>query len=103
VNIAKLPLSGLEEALKRDGAPPLYYLLLHVWIRIFGSGDVAVRALSGVLGVIMLPLAYLAGRRLGGGDPDRSRWTGWTMLLVVAASPYAIRYSTETRMYMLSM
>ncbi len=103
VNIAKVPLSGLEGALKRDGAPPLYYLLLHYWIRIFGSSDAAVRALSGVLGVIMLPLAYLAGRRLGGGDPARSRWAGWTALLVVASSPYAIRYSTETRMYMLTM
>lgn len=103
VNVAKLPLSGLEAALKRDGAPPLYYLVLHFWIRIFGSGDFAVRALSGVLGVIMLPLAYLAGRRLGGGDPVRTRWAGWTTLLVVAASPYAIRYSTETRMYMLTM
>lgn len=103
VNVAKLPLSGLEDALKRDGAPPLYYVLLHFWIRIFGSGDVAVRAMSGVLGVIMLPLAYLAGRRLGGGDPDRARWAGWAALLLVAASPYAIRYSTEARMYMLTM
>jgi uncharacterized membrane protein len=103
VNIAKLPLSDLEPALRKDGAPPLFYVLLHGWIQVFGSSDVAVRALSGVLGLAMLPLAYFAGRRLGGADPVRRRWIGWTAVLVVAASPYAIRYSTEARMYMLAM
>jgi uncharacterized membrane protein len=103
VNIAKLPLSDLQEALKRDGAPPLYYALLHGWIQIFGSSDLAVRALSGVLGVAMLALAYLSGRRLGGPDPSRRRWVAWGAVLVVAASPYAIRFSTEARMYVLAM
>jgi mannosyltransferase len=103
VNIAKLPLSQLTDALKRDGAPPLYYVMLHGWIQVFGSGDVAVRALSGVLGVLMLPLAYFSGRRLAGSDPSRQRWVSWGAVLVVASSPFAIRYSTETRMYMLAM
>ncbi|MGZ4688499.1 MAG: glycosyltransferase family 39 protein [Acidimicrobiia bacterium] len=103
VNIAKLPLSQLTDALKRDGAPPLYYVLLHGWMQIFGTSDVAVRAMSGVLGVVMLPLAYLAGRRLGGADPSRRRWTAWGSVLIVASSPFAIRYSTEARMYMLTM
>ena len=29
VNIARLPLGQLTDALRRDGAPPLYYVLLH--------------------------------------------------------------------------
>lgn len=103
VNIADLPLSKLPAALKRDGAPPLYYVLLHGWMRVFGTSDVAARALSGVLGVAMLALAYLAGRRLGGVDADRRRWVPWSAVLVVASSPYAIRYATEARMYMLAM
>jgi mannosyltransferase len=103
VNIAKLPLSDLHAALKRDGAPPLYYGLLHGWIQIFGSSDIAVRALSGVLGVAMLWLAYVSGRRLGGADPSRRRWVAWGAVLVVASSPYAIRFSTEARMYVLAM
>jgi hypothetical protein len=103
VNIADLPLSDLEEALRHDGAPPLYYVLLHGWIQLFGTSDVAVRALSGVLGLAMLPLAYFAGARLGGADAGRRRWIGWSAVIVVAASPYAIRYSTEARMYMLTM
>ena len=72
VNIAKLPLGDLREALRHDGAPPFYYVLLHGWIDLFGTSDVAVRALSGVLSVATLPLAWFAGRRLGRtGPPDR--------------------------------
>src|SRR3954452_9323693 len=101
VNIAHAPLSDLVANLKRDGAPPLYYLLLHGWMSIFGTGDVAVRAFSGVLGILSLPLAYFAGARLGGTDPVRRRWIAWSAVLIVASSPYAIRYSNEARMYML--
>jgi hypothetical protein len=97
VNVARLPLSDLRGALKQDGAPPLYYLLLHLWIDVFGTSDVAVRALSGVISVATLPLAYLAGKRIGG------RSVAWWSVLILAASPYAIRYGTETRMYALVM
>lgn len=103
VNIAKLPLDELRAALLRDGAPPLYYVLLHGWMAVFGSSDVAVRAMSGVLGVVMLGLAYPAGARIAGGDARNRRWGAWSAVLVVAASPYAIRFSTEARMYMLAM
>src|SRR5262245_41314517 len=37
VNIAKLPLADLEGALRHDGAPPLYYVLLHFWMQAFGT------------------------------------------------------------------
>ena len=43
VNIARLPFSDLHEALKHDGAPPLYYVLLHLWTDVFGTSDFAVR------------------------------------------------------------
>jgi len=97
VNIAKLPLSDLRDALRHDGAPPLFYVLLHGWIKVFGSSDVAVRSLSGVISIATLPAAWLAGRRLGG------RWGAWAAVAVLASSPYAIRYATETRMYSLAM
>src|SRR5207249_843699 len=73
VNIARLPLRDIPEALRHDGAPPLYYALSHMWMRVFGTGDVAVRALPGVLGVIAIPLAYLGGGglRSAGREFDR--------------------------------
>ncbi len=95
VNIARLPLGEISEALRHDGSPPFYYLALHAWMAVFGDGDVAVRAFSGVLAVAALPLAWLVGRRLGG------RPAAWGALLLLASSPFAIRYATEARMYAL--
>ncbi len=97
VNIARLPLHQIPAFLRRDGAPPLFYVLLHFWMGWFGTSDVAVRSLSGVIGVITVPLAWLAGRRIGG------RRVGWAAMLLVATSPFATRYGTETRMYSLVM
>lgn len=95
VNIARLPLKDLTSALRHDGHPPLYYVLLHGWMKIFGDQDGAVRALSGVISLSTIPLAWLVGRRVGG-------WrTAWILALVVAISPYSFRYGSETRMYSL--
>ena len=95
VNIARLPLHQIPSFLRRDGSPPLYYFLLHFWMGWFGQSDLAVRSLSAVFGVITLPLVWLAGRRLGGAR------LGWIALLLLATSPFAIRYATESRMYSL--
>jgi len=95
VNIAQLPPGEILQALRQDGHPPLYYLLLHGWTAAFGTSDAAVRSLSAVIGIASLPLAWLAGRRRGG------PLLGWILVAVVALSPYAVRYSTETRMYSL--
>jgi len=97
VNIARLPLPRLFTALRHDGSPPFYYLLLHGWIAAFGAGDDAVRALSTLFSVLALPVAYAIGRCLG------DRRAGLYVALVLAACPFAIRYATETRMYALVM
>ena len=95
VNIAALPVGEIPEALRADGHPPLYYLVLHAWMNLVGSSTGAVRALSGILSVASLPLAWLVGRRIGGAP------LGLLAAAVLAASPYAIRYGTENRMYAL--
>ncbi|HXQ91053.1 MAG TPA: glycosyltransferase family 39 protein [Acidimicrobiales bacterium] len=95
LNISPLPLGQIHDALRRDGAPPLYYYLLHFWVGAFGTTDTAVRALSGVLSCATLPFIWLAGRRLGG------RMVAAGALVLVATSPFAIRYATENRMYAL--
>ena len=97
VNISRLPPGELLDALRHDGHPPLYYLILHYWMKVVGEGDIAVRALSGLFAVAALPLAWVAGRRLAG--RSGARWA----LIVVALSPFWVRYATETRMYSLVM
>ena len=95
VDIARLPLHEIPNALKHDGAPPLYYYLLHFWIVLFGQSNDAVRSLSGVIAVITLPVGWLCGRRLGG------RAVAWTTLVLLASAPFAVYYATESRMYAL--
>ncbi|HEV7862566.1 MAG TPA: glycosyltransferase family 39 protein, partial [Acidimicrobiia bacterium] len=97
VNIAGLPLSDLIDALRHDGSPPLYYVLLHGWTDIFGTGTVAVRAFSGLCSVACLPLAWRIGGRLGG------RTAATAAVVVLATSPFAVHYATEARMYSLAM
>ena len=73
VDVARLPLHEIPNALKHDGAPPLYYYLLHFWIALFGQSNDAVRALSGVLAVLTLPVGVAvrqAPRRPGRGLDD---------------------------------
>ena len=97
VNIARLPLRAIPEALRHDGAPPLYYVILHFWMRLFGSGTVAVRAFSGVCSVACLPLAWRVGKRAGG------HTAATAFLVLLTLSPFAVQYATEARMYSLAM
>jgi hypothetical protein len=95
VHLSEVPLGQLRGVLERDGAPPLYYVLLHGWMAVFGTGNVAVRLLPAAFSLATLPLLYRAGRRLGGPTVGRAA------LVLLATSPFAIRYGTENRMYSL--
>ncbi len=95
VAIAHLPLPDLFAALEQDGSPPLYYLLLHVWTALFGTSATAVRSLSAVISVLTLPLAWYVARRLVG------RRAAAALVVLLATSPFLIRYASETRMYAL--
>jgi mannosyltransferase len=97
VNIARLPYGDIPDWLRHDGAPPLYYFMLHLWTDLFGTGNVAVRSLSGVLSVATFVPMWFAGRRIAG------RTGGWIAVLILASSPFAIGFGSETRMYSLVM
>jgi hypothetical protein len=95
LNIARLPLSQLHTALKHDGAPPLYYVLLHFWSGLFGTSATAVRSLSAAcMAGAVVTLWFVARRWLG----ER---VAWITALLMTVNPYAYRYATETRMYAL--
>jgi hypothetical protein len=97
VNIAKLPVGEIPGALKRDGAPPLYYVLLHFWIRLFGDSDAAVRSLSGICSLLALVGLFFLVRRIWGAE------TAFIATGILAASAFASYYATESRMYALVM
>ena len=93
VNIADQPLGSISDSLRHDGHPPLYYYVLAGWINVFGSSDFAVRSLSMVLGLFAIGLTFVVARRHGG------RELAALAAFAMAVSPYAVRYSSETRMY----
>lgn len=95
VEIARLPLTSVPDALRQDGAPPLYYVLLKGWMALFGDGTVAVRLLS----VSLVPVALLLVHRLG--DRVGGRAVARAGVVALAALPWTMRYGSETRMYML--
>ena len=94
VNIAQLDFAQLIEALRNDGHPALYYLLLGLWIDVFGGTDFAVRSFSGVCAVLTIPLLYRVALRHG-------QTAAIFVSLFAISSPFLIRYATEARMYAL--
>lgn len=94
VQIASLGFSDMVDALRQDGHPALYYLLLGWWMDVFGDGDTAVRALSGIATLGTAATMWRIGAR-------RSRDIGIAAGLIGLSAPYLLRYGTEARMYAL--
>lgn len=78
-----------------DVHPPLYYLLLHGWMELFGDSILAVRSLSVVFGVMAVALSMVFTRRLV--NERAALAVGWLMAIMLIA----VRYSQEARMYTL--
>ncbi|MGB7085384.1 MAG: glycosyltransferase family 39 protein, partial [Phormidesmis sp.] len=77
------------------GTRPLYYALLHVWMK-FGSSDAWLRSLSIPFSLGCIGLTYLLARRL------LSSSVGVVATLIMAVSPLFVGYAQEIRMYALS-
>ncbi len=95
VGIASFPLDEIPGILRQDGSPPLYYLLLHAWMEVFGSGEGETHGLSVAFAVLTVPAAWWAARRPWG---ERAAWIA---ALLAAAHPFLTFYAQETRMYAL--
>ncbi|HEX7279817.1 MAG TPA: glycosyltransferase family 39 protein [Solirubrobacterales bacterium] len=78
-----------------ESAPPLYYALAWLWIQVTGTGEVGLRSLSALAGVLTIPVAYFVGREL------RGCRTGVLAAALVAVNPMLLWYSQEARAYAL--
>ena len=93
VGIAAHPLGSLPHYLGDDGSPPLYYVMLHYWMRMFGQSELATHTLSLVPGLLAVPAAWWSANQLFG------RWAARAAAALVATCAYLAYYSTEARMY----
>ncbi|MDI7278250.1 MAG: glycosyltransferase family 39 protein, partial [Anaerolineae bacterium] len=95
VALAGRSLGQITLSAAADIHPPLYHYLLHCWLALFGTSDAAARSLSAAVGVALLALTYLLGRRLFDAR------TGLVAALLAGLSSYQVYYAQEARMYML--
>ncbi len=95
VALAGRSLADITYRAAYDIHPPLYYYLLHFWVRLFGSSEFAVRSLSAVIGVLLVGLTFLLGRHFFDSQ------VGLVAAFLSAISPFQVYYSQEARMYIL--
>jgi mannosyltransferase len=94
VGIAHHDFWSIPGLLRKDGSPPLYYMLLNVWMGIVGGdGESRMHAFSVLFAVSMVPAGWWAGRRLFG---ERA---GWATAALAGTCPFLTYYAQETRMY----
>jgi uncharacterized membrane protein len=75
--------------------PPLYWVILHYWVRLFGNTEGSLRAPSAIFGVAAVLIMFLLGRRL---LDSRTALLG---TFLCAFSQFHIFYSQEARPYSL--
>ena len=95
---AELPLAQIANNTVQSSHPPLYYLLLHFWLPIVPDSDTAVKLLSALFGILLIPAIYLLGQQL-----FHNHTISLTAAALTAVSPFHILYSHELRMYTLLM
>jgi uncharacterized membrane protein len=73
--------------------PPLYYVILHFWIELFGVSELAIRSLSVFFNLITIIVVFRIGCLLYNSQ------TGLLASLLVGFSAFNIEYSQEARNY----
>ena len=92
--LAKQSLGKIISGTAADTMPPLYYFLLHYWMKI-GESLFVLRLLGVLLSLGTLAVVIDLGRRLAG--IEAGLWAG----LIVAVAPFQIYHAQELRMYTL--
>lgn len=75
-----------------ESSPPLYYVLVWLWTKVFGVGPLGFRSFSALLGAGTIPVLYAAGRQI---SPQVGVWAA----LLTTVNPAMYYYSQEARVY----
>ncbi|MEG4532961.1 glycosyltransferase family 39 protein [Microcoleus sp. D2_18a_D3] len=92
----------LNHLLLESNHPPVYFMLAHWWMRLFGPTEDSLvwigRSLPALLGVISVPAIYFLGK-----FAFSSRLVGQCAAAMMAVSPYGIYLAQEARHYTLGI
>ncbi|MFX1519048.1 MAG: glycosyltransferase family 39 protein [Promethearchaeota archaeon] len=73
--------------------PPLSYVILRVFLEVFGTNEFTARLPACLFGIITIPLVYLFGKQLFGEKE------GLVASFIISVFPWYVRWSQEVRMY----
>lgn len=93
--LAIKPYLKIIQIVARDTSPPLYYLLYHTWIKLFGISEISIRALSFLFFLGTVITVYFIGKHLW------DKKTGILAALLAFTNPFLFTYAFEGRMYAL--
>lgn len=82
----------LSHLAKSESTPPLYYILVWAWTKVFGASAVGFRSMSALIGTLTIPVMYLAGREI---TPRVGVWAA----ILTTVSPSMYFFSQEARTY----
>ena len=85
----------LRWLVEHESHPPAFYVLARLWAAMFGTGELAMTALTTILGILLVPVAYRAGQLLA------SQRAAAAAAYLVALSPELARHSVQVRPYSL--
>ena len=79
-----------------ESNPPLFYALEWIWTRVFGDGELGLRSLPALAGLLTVPVAYAIARRIA------TARAGLAAATLVAVNPLLVWFSQEARSYALA-
>jgi mannosyltransferase len=79
---------------QRAYQPPLYFMVLWVWVKVFAFNEFYARLLSVLAGMLCITVSGYLGRKV------KNEWVGIAMAVITAFSSVQIWYSLEARFYM---
>lgn len=91
----RLSVPEIIKDLKAYPSPPLYYVFMHYWAKLFGISEFSLRFPSLVASVLTIIFVFMLSRDLF------NRKVGMLAALLVSIAPYSIYYAQEAKMYSL--
>ncbi len=88
-----LVFTKLIEKAYLSGFPPLYYIILHFWIKIFGTSESSLRFPSLIFSVLSIIFIFKLSKELFNEN------VGLISAFLLSVWPYSINYAQEAKMY----
>lgn len=99
LEIALTPLSSFVAKMATDFHPPLFYLLLKLWLPLAGHSEWLIRLPFILIGAATVPAVYFLVKEI---VDSKNRMAPNLALILFCLSPFHIYYSQELRMYSLN-